>query len=46
MCSNTNINLQEYILIMNSNKTSIENKVLSDCLETVIGCIYLDQGLR
>ena len=42
-----NINLQEYILIKNSNnKTSIENKVLSDCLESVIGCIYLDQGLE
>ena len=40
------INLQEFILIKNSNnKTNIENKVLSDCLESVIGCIYLDQGL-
>tara|TARA_Y100000816_G_scaffold271165_1_gene235483 strand:- start:1639 stop:2301 length:663 start_codon:yes stop_codon:yes gene_type:complete len=40
------INLQEYILIKNSNnKTNIENKVLADCLESVIGCIYLDQGL-
>ena len=41
------MNLQEYILIKNSNnKISIENKVLSDCLESVIGCIYLDQGLE
>ena len=41
------INLQEFILIKNSNnKTNIENKVLSDCLESVIGCIYLDQGLE
>ena len=41
------INLQEYILIKNSNnKTNIESKVLSDCLESVIGCIYLDQGLE
>ena len=40
------INLQEYILIKHSkNNTNIENKVLSDCLESVIGCIYLDQGL-
>ena len=40
------INLQDYILIKNSkNNTVIENKVLSDCLESVIGCIYLDQGL-
>ena len=38
---------QEYILIKNSNnKTNIESKVLSDCLESVIGCIYLDQGLE
>ncbi len=41
------INLQEYILIKNSNKkNNIENKVLADCLESVIGCIYLDQGLE
>ena len=41
------INLQEYILIKNSrNNNNIENKVLSDCLESVIGCIYLDQGLH
>ncbi len=41
-----NINLQEYILIKKSkNNNNIENKVLSDCLESVIGCIYLDQGL-
>ena len=40
------INLQDYIFIKNSkNNTNIENKVLSDCLESVIGCIYLDQGL-
>ena len=47
-CANIakSINLQNYILIKNSNKiTNIENKVLSDCLESVIGCIYLDQGL-
>ena len=40
------INLQDYIFIKNSkNNANIENKVLSDCLESVIGCIYLDQGL-
>ena len=39
------LSLQEYILIKNSKKNNIENKVLSDCLESVIGCIYLDQGL-
>ena len=41
-----NIELQDYILIKNSkNSTTVENKILSDCLESVIGCIYLDQGL-
>ena len=41
-----NIELQHYILIKNSkNSTTVENKILSDCLESVIGCIYLDQGL-
>ena len=41
------INLEKYILIKNSkNNSNIENKVLSDCLESVIGCIYLDQGLE
>ena len=40
------INLQDYIFIKNSkNNSNIENKVLSDCLESVIGCIYLDQGI-
>ena len=42
-----NINLQDYILIKNSKNDSIvENKILSDCLESIIGCIYLDQGLN
>jgi len=40
------LELQDYILIKNSkNSTTVENKILSDCLESVIGCIYLDQGL-
>tara|TARA_B100000989_G_scaffold295319_1_gene276166 strand:- start:1518 stop:2183 length:666 start_codon:yes stop_codon:yes gene_type:complete len=40
------IKLQDYILLKNSkNNTNIEKKVLSDCLESIIGCIYLDQGL-
>ena len=40
------IKLQDYILIKNSNSNAtVENKILSDCLESVIGCIYLDQGL-
>ena len=41
------IKLQDYILIKNSkNNSNLENKILSDCLESVIGCIYLDQGLE
>tara|TARA_B100001027_G_scaffold114617_1_gene79099 strand:+ start:332 stop:997 length:666 start_codon:yes stop_codon:yes gene_type:complete len=40
------IKLQNYILIKNSKKDSnFENKILSDCLESIIGCIYLDQGI-
>mgnify|MGYP001160147534 FL=1 len=41
------IELQDYILIKNSKTNpTVENKILSDCLESVIGCIYLDQGLE
>ena len=40
------IKLQNYILIKNSKKDlNFENKILSDCLESIIGCIYLDQGI-
>jgi len=40
------IKLQDYILLKDSkNNTNVEKKVLSDCLESIIGCIYLDQGL-
>ena len=40
------IKLQNYILIKNSKKNlHFENKILSDCLESIIGCIYLDQGI-
>ena len=40
------IKIQDYILIKNSkNNSTVENKILSDCLESIIGCIYLDQGL-
>ena len=40
------INLQDYILLKDSkNNINVEKKVLSDCLESIIGCIYLDQGL-
>ena len=41
------IKLQDYILIKNSkNNSTVENKILSDCLESIIACIYLDQGLN
>ena len=40
------IELQDYILIKKSKtNVTVENKILSDCLESIIGCIYLDQGL-
>ena len=40
------LKLQNYILIKNSKtNNSLEKKILSDCMESVIGCIYLDQGI-
>ena len=40
------IKLQNYILVKDSKKDlHFENKILSDCLESIIGCIYLDQGI-
>ena len=43
-----NINLDKYILILNSNnkKIKIEDKIISDCCEALIGAIYLDRGLN
>ena len=44
-----NLNLQDYILTLNSNtkkKTLIEDKVLADSCEALIGCIYLDKGFQ
>jgi len=40
------LNLQKFILIGNSNKkiTKIENKIISDSCEAIIGAIYLDKG--
>ena len=42
------LKLEKYILVGNSNinKTKIENKIISDCCEALIGAIYLDQGLE
>ena len=42
-----NINLEKYILTFNpkNRKIKIEDKVIADCLEAIIGGIYLDKGL-
>jgi len=39
------LNLEKFVLIADS-KGKIENKILSDCCEALIGAIYLDQGLK
>ena len=42
------IELEKYILVLNpkNKKIKIEDKVVADCLEAVIGAIYLDKGLN
>ena len=42
------IELEKYILVFNpkNKKIIIEDKVIADCLEALIGAIYLDQGLN
>ena len=42
------IELQKYILVFNpkNKKIVIENKVIADCLEALIGAIYLDKGIN
>ena len=41
-----NINLEKYILTFNpkNKKIKIEDKVIADCCEALIGAIYLDKG--
>ena len=41
------IELEKYILVFNpkNKKVKIEDKVIADCLEAIIGAIYLDKGL-
>ena len=38
------LELEKYILILNNKKKSIEEKVLADSCESLIGSIYLDKG--
>ena len=42
------IELEKYILILNpkNKKISIENKIVADCMEALIGGIYLDRGIN
>ena len=41
-----NIELEKYILVLNpkNKKIKIEDKVIADCLEALIGAVYLDKG--
>ena len=43
-----NIELEKYILVFNpkNKKIKIEDKVVADCLEALIGGIYLDKGFN
>jgi ribonuclease-3 len=42
------IELEKYILVFNPKKKKIiiEDKIIADCLEALIGAIYLDKGLN
>ena len=42
------IELEKYILVLNpkNKKIKIEDKIIADCLEALIGAIYLDKGLN
>ena len=43
-----NINLEKHILTFNPNnkKIKIEDKIISDCCEALIGALYLDKGFN
>ena len=43
-----NMELERYILVFNpkNKKIIIEDKVIADCLEALIGAIYLDKGMN
>jgi ribonuclease-3 len=42
------IELEKYILVFNpkNKKIKIEDKIIADCLEALLGAIYLDKGLN
>jgi ribonuclease-3 len=42
------LELEKYILVYNpkNKKIKIENKIIADCLEALIGALYLDKGLN
>jgi len=42
------IELEKYILVLNpkNKKIEIEDKIVADCLEALIGAIYIDKGLN
>jgi|TARA_B100000795_G_scaffold124759_1_gene93079 ribonuclease-3 len=42
------LELEKYILVFNpkNKKIKIEDKVIADCLEALLGAIYLDKGLK
>ena len=42
------LNLKEFVITSNSklNKNTVENKIISDCCEALIGAIYLDKGFE
>ncbi len=42
------LNLKEFVITANSksSKNIVENKIISDCCEAIIGAIYLDRGFE
>ncbi len=42
------LNLKKFILVGNKNtlKANIQSKIISDCCESIIGAIYIDQGFN
>ena len=40
------LNLEKFIYFSNNKKDKIEDKIISDCCEALIGAIFLDQGME